>query len=271
MQRLNNENGSIGSVRTAAEEEREIKEKVSLILQRVRENAKRVAELGEWPEYVDLDSLMERVPSEVGKNAPGFDAGIACALGMIPEEKQRLAAMLHAHYTKKAVMQVRKEVAELDPDSATTWWLAACSVCQEGEIDAREFLKQIEEFQKISQNKDMRSEAAKKEYESMTSSFTLKDGVPFGEKDGCIQGAYIAGYPFGTLYAENYGLYFIGTYEDSIGLEDFSWSEEVDEKGRAKSGPVFGSKQFVKCASEDEWKKAMAVVKRKFSFQGSID
>lgn len=252
-------------------ERQEIEGRMSDILKVVKENAERVAKLGEWPEYVDLDSLMERVPSEMGKNVPGFDAGIACALGMIPEEKQKLAAMLHAHYTKEAVMQVREEVAELDPDSATAWWLAACSVCREGEIDAREFLKQIEDFEKIALDKDLRNKAAKKEYSSMTSSFTLRDGIPFGEKDGCIQGAYIAGYPFGTLYAENYGLYFIGTYEDSLGLEDFSWSEEKDEKGRAKSGPVFGSKQFVKCASEDEWKRVMAVVKKKFPFQEGID
>lgn len=233
----------------------------------VEANAKRVAELGQWPEYIEPGSLLERVPKEGDTKAPGFDAGIACATDMIPRDKQELAARLHANYTKEAVMQVRKETTEKNPDSQTAWWLAASSVCKEGEIDGQQFLQQVEDFRTLSGDAEAREAAAEKMFDEMTRSFTLRDDVPYGTEDGCIQGAYIAGYPYGTQYAENYGLYFIGTYEDSLGLEDFQWSEGKDEKGRAKSGPVFGSKQFVKCANEDEWRRAMEIVKAKLPLQ----
>ncbi len=118
-----------------AELQEHIKMEVAKIRTAVEANAKRVAELGEWPDYIEPGSLLERIPQEGGTKAPGFDAGIACATDMIPRDKQELAARLHANYTKEAVMQVRKEVAEKDPDSQTAWWLAACSLCKEGEID----------------------------------------------------------------------------------------------------------------------------------------
>lgn len=249
----------------------EVQEHIKMELGKVRKvveaNAERVAKLGEWPTYIEPGSLMERIPQDANEKAPGFDAGIACATDSIPRDKQELAARLHANYTKEAVMQVRKEVTERNPDSQTAWWLSACSVCKEGEIDGPAFLKQMQDFKAIAADPQAREAAAQKEFEHMTGSFSLKEGVPYGDKDGCIQGAYIAGYPYGTQYADNYGLYFIGTYEDSLGLEDFKWSEQKDEKGRAKSGPVFGSKQFVKCVDEDEWRRAMEVVKAKLPFK----
>lgn len=253
--------------------EREFKKQISieeekgeLSLEKIRsmvgQNAERVAELGEWPEYIEPGSLLERVPQEGEDNAPGFDAGVACALDLIPRDKQKLAATLHANYTKDAVMQVREELKEMNPDSETIWWLAACSVCKEGGINEERFMQQIKDFKELSADDGERKKSAEGEFEKMTSAYTLKyDGVPYGEQDGCIQGAYIDGYSFGVMYAENYGIYFIGTYEDSLGLEDFDWSDEKDEEGRAKSGPVFGSKQFVKCANEEELKRALGVVK----------
>lgn len=238
-------------------------QKLEAIRKTVEENAQRVAELGQWPSYIQPGSLLERIPQEGDKKASGFDAGIACSMDLIPKDKQELSAKLHANYSKEAVMQVRKEVAEHNPDSQAAWWLAACSICKEGEIDIQGFLQQIEDFKKLAADEQAREVAAEKTFEEMTHSFTLKDGIPFGDKDGCIQGAYIAGYSFGTQFAENYGIYFIGTYEGTLGLEDFKWSEEKDEKGRPKSGPVFGSKQFVKCVNEDELRRALEVVKAK--------
>ena len=249
----------------------ELQQHVQMELDKMRKvveaNAERVAKLGQWPAYIEPGSLVERLPQADGKKSPGFDAGVACATDLIPRDKQELAARLHANYSKGAVMQIRQEAAERNPDSPTAWWLSACLVCKEGEIDGQQFLQQIEDFKKLADDKQARGVAAEKEFEIMTHSFVLKDGVPYGEKDGCIQGAYIAGYPYGTQYASNYGLYFIGTYEDSLGLEDFQWSEEKDEQGRAKSGPVFGSKQFVKCANEDEWRRAMEVVRVKLPIE----
>ncbi len=233
----------------------------------VAENSKRVAKLGEWPAYIPPESIVKRIPVEGQTNADGFDAGIACALNLIPADKQELAARLHANYSKDAVLKIRQEVAEHNHDSETTWWLAASLVCEEGGVDRAKFLQQIDNFKKMASDPVARGEAAKEEFAQMTSSFELKDGVPFGTKDGCIQGAYIAGYPFGTRLSEDIGLYFIGTYENSLGLEDFVWSDEKDEQGRGKSGPVHGSKQFVKCSSEEEWKRAMEVVKAKLLFE----
>lgn len=248
----------------------ELKEYINLELAKIRkmveENAQRVAELGQWPAYIKPGSLPERIPKSAEEVGPGFDAGVACALDLIPGDMQELAAKLHANYSKDAVLQIRSEEKENSPDSQTTWWLAASSVCKEGETDGPTFLQQIEDFKKIIADEKLRLEAAKKEFDHMSKSFDLKDGVPYGEKDGCVQGAYIVGYPFGTEYKAKYDLYFIGTYEDSLGLEDFEWSQDKDEKGRAKSGPVSGSKQFVKCASEDEFHRALEVVKTKLPF-----
>lgn len=232
------------------------------IRERVNAAAARVAELGNWPAWIGgSESLLARIPEE-GKRASGFDAGIACALDLIPRDKQTLPATLHANYSIDAVEQARKESLRLaeDPDSETVWWLAACHVCREEGVDIEAFLQQLREFSVLANNPTERSVAAQETYEKMLSSFTIERGYPFGEKDGCIQGAYLAGHSFGTHYASEYGIYFIGTNHPSLGLEEFAWSEEKDERGRNKSGPVFGSKQFVKCATEEEFERAVRVV-----------
>lgn len=226
----------------------------------------RIAKLGTWPPYIDAkESLSSRVPKE-GEEGPGFDAGLASALDLIPRAKQRLSAMLHAAYTPDAIAQVRKEIEESDPDSETTWWLAACSLCEEGKIDVAKFKEQLCKFDELKDNPEKKADAARKEFEAMTSTFeTDTFGVPYGTKDGCMQGAYLAGHPFATMYGSDYGIYFIGTPSESLGLEDFAWSDEKDAQDRPKSGPVWGSKQFVKCANEDEFRRAIAIVQKKFA------
>jgi hypothetical protein len=228
----------------------------------VRENAGRVAMLGNWPPYIPAESLLSRIPGS-GTKGPGFDAGLACALGLIPRGKQELAATLHAAYTPEAVTQVLKDSETMDPDSETTWWLAACSVCFEGAVDREGFLAQIEEFKLLSLNPESRVEAARKELSVMQSTFeTGTYGFPHGVVDGCIQGAYLTGHQFGTVYAEEYDIYFVGTYLPSLGLEDFYWSADVDEQDRPLSGPVHGSRQFVKCKDKKEFLSAVQVVQR---------
>jgi hypothetical protein len=232
----------------------------------VRKNAARVATLGNWPSWINAEeSLTSRVPADGGE-APGFDAGIACAMDLIPREKQGLAATLHAAYTPDAVAQVRREVfqGQLDPESEACWWLAACYLCKEGKVSADAFVSQIDDFREFAADPLVRQLAAQEQALEMINAFERDTyGVPFGTEDGCIQGAYLAGYRFGTTFAENYGIYFIGTFLPSLGLEDFPWSDEKDEQGRPKSGPVFGSKQYVKCANEDEFRRAVEVVKAK--------
>lgn len=233
---------------------------VSALIESVRKNTEIVAALGEWPEYISRETLIERIPKRDGEKAAGFDAGVACALGLIPEDKQRLSAKLHANYSLESVEQVRREMVNNDPDSSTTWWLAACSICKEGKITTEEFLGQIEEFKKLVNNPEERQLRAKKEFEKMADAFEIVNGVPFGTEDGCMQGAYLAGHKYAVMYAKNYNLYFVGTYLPSLGLENFEWSTEKDEKGNLKSGPVYGSKQFVKCKDEEELWRVLAKI-----------
>lgn len=227
--------------------------------------SERLAKLGEWPEYKlphAVESVAGRIPQVGETNAQGFDAGLACALDIIPREKQRLAAVLHGNYTAEAVEQVRQELKNLDADSETAWWLAASDLCTEGSTDEKKFRDQLEAFEDLAADPKSRLVTAKHEYEKIKGLFSTDQyGFPFGTEDGCIQGAYIAGYPAGAHYSKEYDLYFVGTYLPSLGLENFSWSEEKDESGRSKSGPMHGSKQFVKCANEAEFKKVLAIVK----------
>lgn len=234
---------------------------LSILEKIVEKEGDRVADLGEWPKYIKSGSLTDRVPKGDEKKAPGFDAGVACALGLIPEEKQTLAARLHANYSEEAVEQVRREIEEADPDSPTTWWLAACAICKEGEINGEEFLEQVEEFKVLTKDPEKRLAVARTEFDKMKESFEVINGIPHGTKDGCMQAAYIAGYPVAVMYAEKYGIFFVGTYLPTLGLEGFEWSDDKDENGNAKSGPVYGSKQFVKCADEEELHRVLESAK----------
>ena len=226
----------------------------------------RIANLGEWPAFKiphAKASIAGRIPQKDDTNGKGFDAGVACALSMIPPDKQRLAAMLHGNYTPEAVEQVRRELETMDPESQTAWWLAACSCCTEGGVDETKFREQLKKFEELSADPKARTEAARATYQAMASTFsTEKYGFPFGTKDGCVQGAYLAGFPAAGEYSDMYNIYFIGTCLPSLGLEDFPWSAEKDAKGRPNSGPVHGSNQYVKCANEAEFKQALEVVKR---------
>lgn len=171
----------------------------------------RLRELGSWPEWIDDETITRRVPEFGGTDAPGFDAGIASALGLIPEGKQILAAILHAAYTPQAVEQIRRKMRDLDPDSETCWWLAACSICTEGSVDQKTFLQQIQKFRELAAYPEKRLAAAHAEFEKMTRSFAfipeLGDDVPYGTEDGSTQGEYLAGHRFGVTYAESYGIY----------------------------------------------------------------
>jgi len=226
--------------------------------------APRIAELGAWPPYINAEeSLVSRIPSETG-NAPGFDAGLACALDLIPRDKQRLCAILHAAYTQEAVEQVRSEVELSDDefaDSESCWWLAACSICDEGGIDAEKFHFQLANFEGLVESSELRIEAARAEFAKMCGLFGLIDSVPVASADGGMQGAYIAGHDWAVQPAPKFGLFFVGTFRESLGLEEFEWSDKVDEQERPMSGPVHGSRQFVKASSFDELARVVAKVR----------
>jgi hypothetical protein len=238
----------------------------------VEANAAAIAKLGEWPERIDAKaSLVARIPTPE-LQATGFDAGIGLALGLIPFEQGGIVAKLHAAYTPEVVKQVITEMQNPTPDSQAVWWLSACSVCKEGKHTPAEFLEQIGEFQQLVLNPAARLEAAKAEYFKMIgrSHVSNEFGVPvaYGTVDGCIQGSYLKGHPVGLMKAENYGIFFLGTTHPSLGLESFQFSDEKDDAGRAKSGPVFNSRQFVKLANEDEVRRALEVVSKHFEARG---
>jgi len=238
------------------------------LYERVADQAQRIARLGQWPDYINpVQSLAGRIPRPGERNAPGFDAGLACALDLIPRDRQALAAKLHAAYTPQAVAQVIAESDRMDADSETAWWLAACSVCREGEVDSALFVSQLQDFKTLAEDPDARRQAAAAELEAMRNRFRVRDGVAFAVHDGGMQGAYVSGHKFAAMYAKEADLFFIGTYEQSLGLDDFRWSDAVDGDGRPRSGGVHGSRQFVKCASEDEYRRAIAVVQQHFAVQ----
>jgi hypothetical protein len=226
----------------------------------------RVASIGEWPTYINVErSLLGRVPTlEPGSKAPGFDTGIACCLYIIPEHRQRLAATLHANYSERAVEQVRRETRGfMSLNSESCWWLAASAMCRgEDGVTVEQFLQQVEEARESLSDLDERHALSVLEFEAMRSGFEMSGGVAFATRNGGMQGAYLAGHDFAVELSQKDEIWFVGTFRPSLGLEDFAFSSQTDDQGRAKSGPVHGSKQFVKCASREELDQVLAIVKR---------
>lgn len=232
-----------------------------------RSSAPQIAAAGQWPAWIDTESsLVKRIPTQ-DQTASGFDAGIACALGLMPQHAEKLVATLHAAYTGDAVAEIRSSIEHRngawhikDVQSPTCWWLAACSLCLDGnDVDTQTFAQQITDFAALATNDIARKSAAEKTLTDMCRHFdATQRGYAFGERDGCMQGAYITGHDIAVMHAKHHDVYFIGTFHPSLGLEDFKWGGAVDDKGRAKSGPVHGSRQFVKCADESELAAAIA-------------
>jgi len=239
--------------------------------------------LGNWPDFVSEDSLINRIPQ--ANDAPGFDAGIACCLDLIPKNKQRLSAVLHGAYTRDAIKQVRKEIRALEKvakiaekrmydedcspkwfetvESETCWWLTASSLCEETDGDGDRLIIQIEEFKRLIDNDYHRYMAAMRLVGSFKKSFVVVDGIPIVTKDGGMQAAYINGYKLAVMPTA-YGVWFVGTYEPNLGIpSNFAWGTKKDDKGRARSGPVFGSNQFVKCANMAELAGVVQIARKK--------
>ena len=236
----------------------------------VKERTPDIRKLGNWPDYISDDSLISRIPITPKEKYLGFDAGIACCLDLIPREKQKLSAQLHANYTKEAVDLYREQVdSGLDPNSETCWCLAACSICREGDVTQEIFLEQIDQFKILRDDPNLRRKNALDTQQVMKNSFKTGqygENVPFGSKDGSIQGAYLSGFKFGTMFIKEVNRFYIGTYFPSLGIpDDFPWSSEVHTDGEPRSGFVFGSKQFVMCATEDEFKQVLEIVNDNFS------
>lgn len=222
---------------------------------RVINETPRIRAQGSWPAHIADTTLISRLPG-TEKTSPGFDAGIACALDLIPRDKQKLASTLHAAYTETAVEQLRAEIKDLQQESETCWWLAACGLCKETPVSLDEFVRQLGDFDYLAKTATIRMLAAYNEREKISHSFQVIGDIPFAVKDGGLQGAYISGYDWGIQYSEADGLFFIGTFRESLGLEDFPFSNRIDVLGRPMSGPIHGSRQFVKACSIQELESA---------------
>ena len=179
-----------------------------------------------------------------------------------------LACKLHAAYTQDAVEQVIEEMKDLNANSGTAWWLAACTICEKWDIGQSDFLQQIELFKNLKNNEKNFVEVSKKEYEymiSLTEKTTYK--FPYGTVDWAMQWAYLTGNTYGTMYAKKYGIYLVWTYKDSLWLEDYDWSKYHPERdpnnSKEDSWPVFWSKQFIKCANEEQFLDVMKIVQWK--------
>lgn len=229
----------------------------------VRTETPRVAALGGWGQRTHRDRLALRVPT--GRvAAPGFDAGIACALDLIPRSRQRLSARLHAAYSEAAITQVREEVANLSPDSESCWWLAACNLCVDSLVDLSTFVRQLVSFHALTGDDAKRLLSAQCQLAVMHAGFEVTDGVAVSVAPGGMQGAYIFGHDLAVSHDTSRGIWFIGTFRPSLGLEDFPWRDLGDpsaadpEQRMGRSGPVHGSRQFVKCCDVEELEGALA-------------
>jgi len=256
---------------------------------KIKENVNHVKALGQWPDYIDAEaSLLSRIPAIDGTTfGPGFDAGIAVALNLIPYDKQALSAKLHANYSQASVEQIRAEVKSVEMGSEdalfseTAHWLLASSVCAEGGVTAKGFVEQVRRFEEIQKILAVsRTEITEEEWDRMVinrqklvmdtvetlenSYKVLADGTVFTSIDGGLQAAYVNGHEWGVLWAQEYGIFFIGTFHETLGLEDFEWNKSVDENNRQISGPVHGSRQFVKCGDLGELHAAKEIVRSTF-------
>jgi len=243
-------------------------------------NAGRIKKLGNWPEFVDEDSILQRIPN--GNDAPGFDAGVACALDLIPRDRQRLSASLHGAYTTKLIKQIKKEIKKLEKvsefaekrswdlevspawdeavNTETCWWLAASSICEEDDGDEARLMCQIEEFKRMIDNDYHRYMSSMKLVDELRNSYNIVDNVAVATKNGGMQAAYIDGHDIAIMSA--YGIWFVGTHKESLGIPNtFKWSSKKDKKGRAMSGPAANSKQFVKCADFAELAQVLKLAK----------
>ena len=226
----------------------------------VKREAPRVGKLGGWSQRA-VDQLVDRIPN--GEPAAGFDAGIACALGLIPRDLQIVSAELHANWSPDVVQQIRDEINKgLSPHSQTTWWLAACGVCDEDNlVDEEGFMRQIGQMKGIDP-----VATALEELQRMRISYKILDiaGIycPFGVRDGSIQAAYISGHDWAVCHHKKYDIYFVGTFRPSLGLEEFEWEDPDDpETGyRGNSGLIYPG--LAKCADRSELLRAMKVVQK---------
>lgn len=169
---------------------------------------------------------------------------------------------MHAAYNEKSVLQIREEADKMMPDSETCWWLAASSLVVYKKLTVPEFHDQINDFHLLIQDAMLRRDVAIEMFETMINSYQMVNKVPFSVKNRGLQGAYLDGHDFAVQYHEAEAKFFIGTFKESLGLENFEFSQDKDENGNLISGPVFGSRQYVATNSFSELTQILKIVRK---------
>lgn len=227
------------------------------------ENIPRLAAIGVWPPRFDRKkSLLVPIPEENGF-ADGINPGLACALNVIPEPMQLLSAMLHGGFTPDAVHHFRQEQAWLTYVNGATWYLAVRGIPkQTPKVSFSEFKIQLEALKALGSDKRGLVKLAQEELERMRKSFlVMADGIPFATSKTSLQNAYLLGYDWGVWSNPEAPLYFLETFQPSLGLDDFPPSKPGTQR-RAKSGLVGTSKQLAKMLTFEDLGRAIAGVRQ---------
>lgn len=239
----------------------------------VHDNIKRIAELGDWPKYIDLSEFVDRYIHDPEKeDVLGIPdilmiPELQCALDIIPRDKQWLIAELTFH-SEKSILQVREDINDgFLPDAATTWWLAARNTAVYDGYTCTKFLEAAP-LSEIDYQKRVSYACA--EFEEMRSLFRVIGGIPQTDSDDGILAMYICGYNWGVKFDKSEEAIYVRTFRESLGLESFYWSDQKNEQGEALSGPVKGSLQNVRCCNLIELGAALSVVQNTLgkSYQG---
>ena len=218
--------------------------------------------------------LLARIPATVDHTASGFDAGVAVATGLIPEEYAGLSAKLHLKQTPEAIMELRTGIEQLRQgavENSTLYWALASAFCIEDNlVDGGGYLHQVSGYEKVRKTGNV------EQMRDMALSFINKlgersapdpDGVyAAGDSAGCL-GAYAIHKAAVAYYtdARYPGMFFIGTYHDSLGLDNFEFGKRLDKNGAERSGKIGGRSNFVKCDGYAEFGRAMNLVKSYFN------
>jgi|GEM_PF-5602519 len=262
-------------------------------------NNAEIKRLGAWRNNIPDDVLLNQIPADPRQTADGLGPALAAALGLIPKSKAHLAAAFEYSFTLEVLRRIQAETTPLrhleqellkrssrgriqfmkelalndpelkkladsfDPNCETCWLLVALHIKAQEAVNQEQFVEQIRKFRRLAADPEARRKAAVQEYFLMTCSYgrekLIGNGkVPVGYRDGCIVGACIDGHPFAIRYAPAERAYYIQTPFSSLGLEKQSWEE-------AGSGPVFGSRQHVRCASLSTLQKVLPKVLQTFA------
>ena len=108
---------------------------------------------------MNSESLPNKIPAMLGA-ATGFSPALACALNLIPGDKQGLSATFERHRPADKVKQFAEEMRNPSPDSEAAWYLAALSVEAPKPVTQGEFLEQLLKFQRLINDPEERMRAA---------------------------------------------------------------------------------------------------------------